>query len=451
MKITNGISKIILAVILVGIVAISGCTGGGDVSVRGAGGDALELGIDTEGRSTFDSLEPFLITVQAENTGDFDAETVEARLQGYAGITPTEGGIYTLSDAKAFSPSTFDRPLDDVPGTSGTIDYDVKAPYVSEGAPDVEINLNAEVKYNYRSLLSRRIVAATAEEVNKRENRGEDIPVSSETKALNGPVSISMETEEPYERVTGATESVRLKIHLQNDGSGNICRNCFGVGDKEYDYITKVTLKVPAGITIGDDCDLETVTANTKHAVKTLVLEEGDTYDDKLRLTGGGAERSLYCRLVLYSDHVAGFNTYDLEATTDYAYLQSVSKKLIVQGVEEPAVRASIKYPTRVDPDSYNTSGGETHHVRFTVEYYGAPLTGTGTINVSDITSLKIGETAVDLTDNVTSVTFNSTTQEYDLTCKSEALSAGTYDVFLTVSYASESAVATASRAVVYQ
>ena len=86
---------------LVLVVAIAGCIGGGkDRNLLNRGQDSLSISIDAEGKTTFDSLQSFTVTVKGENVGPFDVFNVSSRLQGYDGITSTETPVALLSDER---------------------------------------------------------------------------------------------------------------------------------------------------------------------------------------------------------------------------------------------------------------------------------------------------------------------------------------------------------------
>lgn len=441
-------TKLFLVAILVTIIALSGCIGGGDSGIRlsGAGGDALELSIDTEGRTTFDSLEPFIITVQAENVGEFDADAVTARLQGYDGIIPVS--VSRLSDYQDFVPSNLERPNyeNDVPGGTGDVDWDVKAPYLSSDAPDVNLNLIAEILYDSKSLAARKVVIATATEIEKLEQRGESVSVESSTEALNGPVSIQVETDEPYLRMSSAKEEFRLTITLLNDGNGNVYDRGATDENKRLDYLSKATLKVPAGLDVDEaNCDFELVSPTSGSIIdaeKTLIIDDGHGNSEKLRLTEGGSSRNLNCRLTAFSDDVAGFNTYNLQVVVDYTYLQSITKKITIQGTEEAPLRVQIEEPTRSTPDIWDDN--EQHHVYFTMAYQAKPVSSV--LSDSDVKA-EVGGLAA----TTVNVTYDTNAERYDAVVTAPVLTPGTYDLDIEATYAGVTAIDIESSAVEYK
>ena len=323
--------------ILLSMILIAGCLGSDSSSgSAGYGQDSLDLSIDTEGRTTFDSKETFIITMTSENVGPFDITDVKTRLVGYGGISKVGGGSLSTKESMA---DTLDRPRPDLDlvGGSATWDWDVNAPTVSVDAPDVDIRLTGEVFYTTKSLAVQKVVVANKDYVIQLEERGEVVPVNPATEALNGPVSIDVEVADPYILTQGTTPSFRVKLALNNDGSGNVFATT--IPGKERDWIEKVTMTVPIGLTVdNDNCDFDVVipAENIATAEKTLTLDENSVAEKlaKLRLMEGGLKRDIACRLFVDKTQVTGYQTFELYAQTDYTYLQDIVRDLVVQGAE---------------------------------------------------------------------------------------------------------------------
>ncbi len=369
---------------LVLAVIISGCVGGGGGQrIFNLGEDALKVNIDTEGRSSFDSLEPFTITVTAENTGKFDVSNVASRLQGYDGITSTETPRALLSDLRDLSPSMLDRPQPDkkVAGGTGTIDWDVAAPFVPVDSPDREIILTGEVTYDTKSLATQRVVAATRTHIENLQARGESLPTMPETDAVNGPVSIDVEIPLPYVKVIGQKNEFPVRIHLNNDGSGTLLNKDIS----EYDYLGKVILKVPPGLGIDTaNCDLKLLGNNDLGAERTLTVDLQNNRE-KLRLLQGGATRDLNCKLYVDSDYVTGYNTFDLSISTYYTYIQDISKSLVIKGTAQAPLKVKILSFDAVSTCRSNCKWdrGSTQTVKFEALYQNIPIkTGLNTTSV---------------------------------------------------------------------
>src|SRR3989344_405632 len=303
--------KLLSVLVLVAVVVFAGCIGrgGGDRKFLNFGEDALKIAIDTEGRSTFDSLQQFTVTVTAENIGKFDVFNVTSRLQGYDGITSTETPRAQLSDERSLSQSTLDRPQPDkkVAGGTGSVDWDVAAPFVPVDSPDRELILTGEAIYDTKSLATQRVVAATRTHVVNLEARGEAVPVMPETDALNGPIAIDVEIPVPYVKVIGKRNDFPVRIHLNNDGSGTLLNREIG----EFDFLSKVIMKVPPGVGIdARNCDFVQIGTTDIGLEKTLIIDLSNNRQ-KLRLLEGGATRDMNCRLYADSEFVTGYNTFD--------------------------------------------------------------------------------------------------------------------------------------------
>ena len=372
----NTLSKYSLALIvpllLLLVIFSSGCvSSGGGQTPTNYGNDLLKLSIDTEGRTTMDSLENFMISVSAQNVGAVDAENVQARLEGYDGITSNSHEV--LSDLKDLSPSTIEKPNTDqgLPGGTGDVSWDVTAPYVPGDSPDREITMTADVLYDTKSLATQRIVVATKEYVDSATSRGEQVPVSPSTNVLNGPVSIGVNVGGPYIKLIGSQTDFRLLITLDNDGTGSVYNRDFA----DYDYLNKIVLKVPKGLDVDtSNCDFTLVSGSGISAEKTLIIDQTHNRN-KLRLTNGGSHRDLSCRLIVNRDYVSDYNTFDVSVNAYYTYLQSVTRKIVVKGAEVSPLQIKILAPTRTNRYDWVRNATASPPAKVEVLYENQPVT----------------------------------------------------------------------------
>lgn len=337
MNITNKLA--ILGIVLSAILT-AGCMGGGDnQGGYGYGGDSLELFIDTEGRSTFDSGENFAITISAENFGPFDVSGVRTRLIGFGGVTLTAPNPATekLSDWKNLAPNYLVKPKAETeePGGIGTRDWAVTAPTLDIDSPIVDLQLTGEVKYETYSLAKQQIVVVEKEYLNQLEQSGQSVPVNTLIDSQNGPVSIDVVAPSPYVTVRKADKSFTLKVSLNNDGSGVV----FGsdeAGSKK-DYIGNITLTVPDGLKADTaNCDFGLKIGsnpNDFEKEKTFEITPLTTASAKLRLMNGGKNRDVSCRF-LANATVAGYQSYQLYAETEYIYKQDAAAAISIQAAD---------------------------------------------------------------------------------------------------------------------
>lgn len=371
----------LLSLTLVFVIIIAGCVGGPQRGLFNIGQDALKISVDTEGRDTFDSLQPFTITVTAENTGLFNVENVASRLQGYDGLTAQSPNVQ-LSAEKRISPSTLDRPdaEKNIPGGTGTVDWDVYAPFVGAAEPDREITLTAEVLYDTKSLATQRVVAATRDYITQAQARGEQVPTMPETESLNGPIAVDVEIPSPYIKVLGDQRTdFRAKLSFNNDGSGTLLNR----DNSQTDYLTNVILRVPPGIGFdATNCDLVPIGSTSDVSVERSLVVDMKNNPEKLRLLEGGLTRDLNCHLYVDKDYVSGYNTFDLKVESDYTYIQDVQHQLTIKGTEEKPLRLSILSPTAGSPENWirNT----IHSVKFLLLFQNVPIT-TG-LSAKDLT-----------------------------------------------------------------
>jgi hypothetical protein len=326
----KNIKTLAVFAILLSVILVAGCLGGDKTKGQaGFGEDSLDVFIDTEGRSTFDSGEEFTITIDAENFGPFDVSDVNTSLIGFGGLSLTDPDPgEKLSHERKLS-SFFGRPQPelDVSGGFGTEDWEVTAPTVSEDSPDVNIRLTGQVFYRTKSLGVQKVVVADKDYLVQMEERGETVPVNPVTDALNGPVSLDVEVPNPYVIVRADKESsFVVKIMLNNDGSGNVyARPTKLGGGKDRDYLENVTITYPANVGLTPDidgnCDFELDAGNKIKAI-----------DTKLRMMSGGASRDLSCEFKLDADSITGYQTFEFYAQTEYTYLQDVVTDIVIEG-----------------------------------------------------------------------------------------------------------------------
>ncbi len=371
--------RIVIVFALIVVIALAGCTGK-QKNLFNIGKDSLNIGVDTEGRDTFDSLQPFTITVTSENTGLFDATNVSSRLQVYDVITPQSSSV-KLSDEKRMSPSLLDRPDSEkrIPGGVGTVDWDVYAPFVGEAEPDRFITLTAEVLYDTKSLATQRVVAATREYVTDAQARGENVPTMPETESLNGPIAVDVEIPSPYVRVLGDQQTdFRAKISLDNDGTGTLLNR---ISDQK-DYLSSVVLRVPAGVGFdATNCDFVPIGSTSDITTERTLIIDLQHNPEKLRLLEGGLTRDLNCHMYIDKDYVSGYNTFNLKIESYYTYIQDIQHDLTIKGTEERPLRLVISSPTSGAPEDWIR--GTVHSIKFTLLSQNVPIT-TG-LNQNDI------------------------------------------------------------------
>lgn len=365
--------------IIFAVMLTSGCIQQGSVSPMGsAGRDSLKLAVDTEGRTSFVSMEPFLIALTAENTGDFDVTDVETALIGYDAISPQEKGK-SLAEPRWMA-DILNKPNQQVNtlGGAATAEWDVYAPFVSEDSPDVEVVLTGEVFYRTKSFVKQALVVAEYDYIKALNDRSQQLPAAPATEAKNGPVSITIIAPDPYVEMVDDTKEFSVKVAMSNDGSGNIYGR-WGGGMGDYNYLERLTLEVPEGLKVdADNCDFVAPAGNTFIGIKTLVIDDSNNRG-KLRLLGGGYKRELFCRLIADSDYVNGYNTFQINAEAEYSYLQDITRKLIITGSEEKPIVINPAFPTGMYQSYWEQDTGN-EAVFFNVKYKNQQLREPGDI-----------------------------------------------------------------------
>jgi len=336
--------------IILSLILVSGCLGAGKKEKVGTiGEDSLEIMIDTEGMLSFDSKQDFIITMAAENFGPFDLENVTTNLIGYDGISHKEVGV-KLSDEQQLA-LRLDRPRPDLDmlGGSSTFDWPVTAPTVAETSPPLEVMLTGEIYYRTKSLGTQRVVVADRNYVTQMKERGEAVPVNPSTESLNGPISINVDVPEPFVSTTGTSPWFRVKVVLNNDGSGNLYARTLNSAARDRDYLEELTLKVPAGLTVdlancdfnvtfdGDAGENQEDNAVNADIEKNLFIDATSPASKKvhLRLMEGGLTRTVDCRLKVDEQSVTGYQTFELYTEAEYTYLQDILRPITILGVPE--------------------------------------------------------------------------------------------------------------------
>jgi hypothetical protein len=441
--------KILPILALIAVLAVAGCGGSGD-STGFTSGDALSITIDTEGKTTFDSQEPFYITIDATNDGYFDAENVHARLTGYDGITEIGGS--TLSEEVTLTPSTLLAPDDDLGLAGGNGDYtwDVKAPVVREHEPDRYVTLTSEIFYDYTSTATQSMVAVTREYLQKLDDRGESFNIYPEGESLNGPVSVEMLVPDPYVKVIGDDTDFRIKVLLYNDGSGNVYHDAL----HKYDYLRKVKVTVPAGLKIDKtSCDFDVVGSNDVDTEKVMTIEATGSSQSKMRLLEGGAERVLQCKLMVDKSMVSsGYNTYTFNTEVEYTYVQSIEHDLTFVGTETVPLEAYIVSPVKNDDtqtDRWWFDDNINRPVEFDVLYNGQTVTSGLSADDDDdnYVEMELSGEPVFVQNNLV---YADGHWKADVRVPDMGTDENTYDLKVIVHYNEESASDTAIDAILY-
>jgi hypothetical protein len=336
-------TKIFASVLIIlAVVLVAGCGDDDTKGQAGYGEDSIDMIFDTEGRSVFDSNEDFIITMTVENFGPFDVENVKTKLIGFGGLTTV--GTPLSTDVLLATKLDRPRPELEVAGGFATKDWEVVAPNVSADSPDVEVLLTSEVYYRTKSLGVQKVVVAEKDYIDKLAARGEIIPVNPMTDSMNGPISLDMAVPDPYVTIRQENESLRVKISLDNDGSGTVYARPDLSEGKNTDYLESVTLKVPVGLRVdlaNCDFDITVVDGWTADATATNSSKEKILYIDgtstaklpKLRLMEGGLRRDLACTLLVDKEtYVSGYQTFELYAQADYSYMQDAIRSVIISG-----------------------------------------------------------------------------------------------------------------------
>jgi len=254
----------LLALVLLAVVLVSGCTGlGGTVT---AGNGVVILNFEPDLIGTYDSGDPVKLLLRIQNQGEVRATDVKAEL---AGIDTTEWAAFGATFYKTIADMT---PYDAVTNTQGaekTVTWDLQAPELERGI-DLVYEPIAKVSYNYKTTAQKPITIVAEDELRRIQQQGGSLP-SKITVYTGGPLSVTVETKD-YVKTTqefGSYDIFPISIVITNNYGGTIIPDTlggFGVLGEEYLYPVQVRITPPSGTDFvhsgffgDDDCTTGTI------------------------------------------------------------------------------------------------------------------------------------------------------------------------------------------------
>ena len=293
--------RLAVAVSLVAVVTVSGCTVPAGGNNEAGGVKVLSFGPDIEKVYPGEIVK---FRVRFQNTGSVKAENVFAELLGldqdWYNDGFVEGGPWTkggekLPDQDECKYTSSNKmvllPKSGVFGTGGEIgacSWTYKAPKNVQRDFASVYPVTARVFYSYRSEVVKIIPALSREEFLMYRNRGERIPLGEKSRTVS-PVILDIEAETPVRLLEdGERVEFPVTIRINNAGGGTACvtqdknKGC----KKAYSEWNKVKIKVDAGdgVKLGE-CE------NLRNG-KEIDLYKGKSNEIKCYMkikTGGGS------------------------------------------------------------------------------------------------------------------------------------------------------------------
>lgn len=278
----------LLAISLLLVVTISGCTGGGPTISTGPGVVILNWEPDF---TSVESGEQLNLRIRIQNQGTETAEDVIAILSG---INQNEWDVSNMEiDFGNLLPPNTQY------GTEGEMAEDffsLEAPELPEGITQ-QYTPRIRIIYNYLTSATKPITLVNENELRRMLDEGEMLP-SGPTQYSSGPLSVTVNTGSHIRALERDRKAFPITIRIQNVGGGVVS----SMGSVEDDYRVKLKIELPPGLGLetcrefdgsGDyitlwkgqskdmTCELEIEDTPTISEEKTIILTlEYDYYVD---------------------------------------------------------------------------------------------------------------------------------------------------------------------------
>ena len=210
------ISKGFLAVILIAIVAISGCTipfYQTEEPKTVAGNEGLRIESFEPDIDYLVSNQTFSMKLIVKNVGDSVASNIKASpyLLTWSGYNRTESCPSSLNPP---------NPELNVEGERCTLEWSVRAP--EDVAKTETYDVGVKVGYNYTTITTAKIYAISAKRRIALAEKGEPLPKVGEIQNSNAPIHADVKLDNVIIIPTSGSKNVSVIIEINNVGDGNV-------------------------------------------------------------------------------------------------------------------------------------------------------------------------------------------------------------------------------------
>ncbi len=288
---------LILAPILVLLVFLSGCIGGGggDKEQPVTGGLGLVITKFQPDMAEVYADDSVTLELEVTNIGEAPAENISATIYNY--------NPFTVDRNPQFLGSIDPKPTKGKPYTADAF-WTLKAP--SDIKMRIPVDVGVRATYIYHTEATARYLVIDSEEYKKRMRENLPIPEYYSVCWENVPVKIN--ARELLIKVKGGNRTFPVTIEVENVGSGTVMNY-----NGEEGYLEKIELEYPTGVNATRDCDFNCSVGGNLCVLRSSASGE----KEKLRLAG--YKRRVYkCTFNVTNPGI--MNTYDFDVRVYYKY-----------------------------------------------------------------------------------------------------------------------------------
>ncbi len=246
-------TKLIVLLPIVLVLLISGCSSGGGPALGVGGLSVSNFRSDVQSSSAkpITSDEPFILSLDVKNDGDRSAKSVSVVLQRDASQF-TSG--QTLRDSSVSEVAV---------GDSHTYTFDLKAPKIPNDLVKSYV-IVGRVYYGYETDAVKTIQLVGKDEVKRRIDNNQAIPLSGTVQYTKGPLTVDVGSNIDYVRVSQQKKVYQVPITVTNSGGGVVAQEQLFGSPRDYLVDVKIT-----GASL--------IPTNSCGQQKTVKLEQGQS------------------------------------------------------------------------------------------------------------------------------------------------------------------------------
>ncbi len=221
-------TKLLALLPIVLVLVVSGCSSSGPVATGGLSVSNFKSDIQSTQAKPLTSSEPLILSLEMTNTGERPARNVVVVLQRDAGQFSSG---QTLRDSKSDAIEV---------GETDVSSFNLKAPQLPNDLIK-SYTIAGRVYYLYETDAVKTIQLVGKDEVKRRIDNNQPIPLSGAVQYTKGPLSVDIGSNIDYVRVSQQKKVYRVPITITNTGGGVVSFEPT-LGSTARDYLVDVKI-----------------------------------------------------------------------------------------------------------------------------------------------------------------------------------------------------------------
>lgn len=268
--------NIFLLLLVVGVVAVSGCIFGGGGSVSTGGNGISITDFSSSITEVSDCDKPARINLDIENAGGKPVDTGNVLVclggKNFPGKTSEQMWSVDSSTPQCqSSKKKLDAPdnIKNIPGGAASFKWTVNSPFVPFPLTRTD-GFNGRVFYKYSSRTSATVFFISENELAVAKQKGQSLPSSPLIDKTSSPVDISIDVPQPVVGQSG--DAFTLKVTLSNVGGGTVFDStAISFSDSSFmpsvpeEKLNQITIKVDTSLDAGGNTESGFCNADLKN------------------------------------------------------------------------------------------------------------------------------------------------------------------------------------------